>query len=463
MFFQFLTRTLALTMFLPYVCWTSIFGKNEHLNKVSFLSILAVIGVVNFIFLFFSFELVNEGSFFTDKDIGKILMVKAANVSSDKTTGDEKMRSNLVINSGQTLSHILGELGIGSRQIFAITNNDKIKGITLISGQTVRTVYNCNIQYKESEIDSAFAKDSFCPPRYRMCKNCVIHEMQIPLKDKVLVYKNNNGSHVVDLKKLNTKKVYRIVRDKVHSNLYGDALRNNVPVGIISKMLKEYSYILDFQRDIRQNDTFSLIFEEIRSENDELIRHGDLLFADIVLQGRNHQVYLFKNQYYNEKGESIKKTILKTPIDGARISSNFGRRTHPVLGYTREHRGIDFAAPTGTPIYSAGDGVVEFVGLKSGYGNFITIRHNKELKTNYAHLSKFGKIKKGGKVVQRDIIGYVGSTGMVTGPHLHFEMVVMGKKVNPKSRYLNESKKLNYAEMSKFNKFKKDIAKAFSS
>jgi murein DD-endopeptidase MepM/ murein hydrolase activator NlpD len=194
---------------------------------------------------------------------------------------------------------------------------------------------------------------------------------------------------------------------------------------------------VDFQRDIQPGAQFSLFYDSYKDEESGLERPGELLYAKLLLEGTPYEVYRFQAPgdvpgYYTTTGEAVRKALLKTPIDGARINSGFGNRKHPILGYTKMHKGVDFAAPRGTPIMAAGDGIVEKCGPYSSYGNYICIRHNGSTKTAYAHLSRYAKgVHNGTKVRQGQVIGFVGATGRTTGPHLHFELIQNGKHVNP--------------------------------
>jgi murein DD-endopeptidase MepM/ murein hydrolase activator NlpD len=202
-------------------------------------------------------------------------------------------------------------------------------------------------------------------------------------------------------------------------------------------MINLYSFDVDFQRDIRGGDKFEVLFESFYDEKGNRVKDGDVLFASLNLEKkRTLDMYLNKssgkNEYFDAKGNSVRKSLLKTPINGARISSGFGARRHPILGYTKMHKGIDFAAPMGTPIFAAGSGTITHYGLRGGYGNFVQIRHNAEYSTGYGHASRFvKKLRLGSKIKQGETIAYVGSTGRSTGPHLHYEIIFKGKPVNP--------------------------------
>jgi murein DD-endopeptidase MepM/ murein hydrolase activator NlpD len=237
---------------------------------------------------------------------------------------------------------------------------------------------------------------------------------------------------------------------------------------IIVEFARLYGFQIDFQRDIWKNDSFQIIYEEFINEKNNIVDTGEIIFASLNLQNKDYQLYKYeydknKIDYFDENGKSIKKTLMKTPINGARLSSSFGKRKHPILGYTKMHLGTDFAAPTGTPIMASGDGKVIKVGWCGGGGNCVKIKHNSKYQTVYAHMSKFGRgIKKGVRVKQGQIIGYVGSTGLSTGPHLHYEVIENGKKINSQKLKLPSGKTLKGEQRKKFEvaKIKIDVLKS---
>lgn len=246
---------------------------------------------------------------------------------------------------------------------------------------------------------------------------------------------------------------------QIQTSLYGSAARSGIPPQVIAKMIRMYSWSVDFQRDIRRDDQIELLYDVYETEDGDAVKYGDILFASLNLSGIRIPLYRYETDdghvdYYDAKGRSIKKTLMKTPVDGARISSGFGMRKHPVLGYNKMHKGMDFAAPLGTPIYAAGDGVLEKVGRNGGYGNYIRIRHTGSLKTAYAHMHKFGPgISSGKRVKQGDLIGYVGSTGRSTGPHLHYEVLLNDKQVNPNRVDLPVGESLQGKDLEKFKRY----------
>ena len=243
---------------------------------------------------------------------------------------------------------------------------------------------------------------------------------------------------------------------RIDSSLYVAGLEVGLPQSTLAKLIQIFSFDVDFQRDIRRGDTFDLLFDEYRDDSGHVVKSGDILLAQMVLSGKPIRLYRYETRdgrvdYYDAKGKSVRKALLRTPIDGARISSGFGKRRHPILGYTRMHKGLDFAARRGTPIYAAGDGVIEYAGRNGGYGKYVRIRHNGTYKTAYAHMNRYGRgIRKGRRVRQGQVIGYVGSTGRSTGPHLHYEVHKSGRQVNPRSVKLPSGRKLQGRELAAF-------------
>ncbi len=254
----------------------------------------------------------------------------------------------------------------------------------------------------------------------------------------------------------------------ITNSLYNSAVSLGIKPNIIIEFARLYGFQVDFQRDIWKNDSFQIIYEEFVNENNKVVDTGDIIFASLNLQDTDLQLYKFeydknKIDYFDENGKSIKKTLMKTPINGARLSSSYGKRKHPILGYTKMHTGTDFAAPTGTPIMASGDGKVTKAGWCGGGGNCVKIKHNSSYQTVYAHMSKFGRgIKKGVRVKQGQIIGYVGSTGMSTGPHLHYEVIENGKKINSQKLKLPSGKILKGQDRKMFevSKIKIDVLKS---
>ena len=250
----------------------------------------------------------------------------------------------------------------------------------------------------------------------------------------------------------------RLVRTggTIRSSLYIAARNAGVPAPVLMDFIRIYSWDVDFQRGIRPGDEFEILFEKLFTEDGEFARYGNILHGNLILSQDQYPLYRYKTgkgliDYFNDKGQSARKALMRTPINGARLSSGFGKRRHPILGYTKMHRGLDFAAPRGTPIYAAGDGVIVRRGRNGSYGHYIRIRHNSDFETAYAHLSRYhSRAKQGQRVRQGQIIGYVGTTGRSTGPHLHYEILRHNRQVNPLRVKMPSGTKLRGKELARF-------------
>ena len=265
--------------------------------------------------------------------------------------------------------------------------------------------------------------------------------------------------------KLEKEIIYK--ENLIVQSLYRAATDQKIPANIIIEFAGIYGFQVDFQRDIRKNDKFQIMYEIFLDEKKKIVETGEILFANLKLSGQDNDLYHFdynnSQGHYDKNGKSVKKALMKTPINGARLSSPFGMRKHPIDGYNKMHRGTDFAAPMGTPIMASGDGIIKKAGWCGGGGNCVKIKHNSTYQTIYAHMSKFARgIKPGVRVKQGQTIGYVGSTGKSTGPHLHYEVIVNGKKVNSQKLKLPSGKILKGEERKLFetSKIKIDILKS---
>ena len=332
-----------------------------------------------------------------------------------------------IIKSGETFELILNEINIDKlekKKILEFLSKNKIK-LNIFENQKI--VF---------EIDNLDTKK--------------IKKVTIPInKKKDLILSSNEKSFEFKeiTKKLRLTNVYK--ENFISSSLYKAAIDKKIDPNIIVQFAQIYGFQVDFQRDIRKNDSFQIVYEEYKNEDNKIVDFGNILYANLILQGKSLELYYFKSDkekiddHFEANGQSIKKTLMKTPINGARLSSSYGMRKHPILGYNKMHQGTDFAAPMGTPIMASGSGVILKSGWCGGGGNCVKIRHNSTYSTVYAHMSKFARgIKKGLRVKQGQIIGYVGSTGMSTGPHLHYEVIQNGKKINSQTLKLPSGKKL---------------------
>tara|TARA_B100001057_G_scaffold141829_1_gene141527 strand:+ start:53 stop:1345 length:1293 start_codon:yes stop_codon:yes gene_type:complete len=269
---------------------------------------------------------------------------------------------------------------------------------------------------------------------------------QISNKQRIILTQdtsNKNFEQKIVLTKLEKKIVYN--ESTILKSLYKSATDQKVPSNIIIEFARIYGFQVDFQRDIRKRDRFQIMYEAYVDDNKKLIETGNILFANLILSGEDNSLFYFDEEknagHYDKNGKSVKKALMKTPINGARLSSPFGMRKHPIDGFNKMHKGTDFAAPTGTPIMASGSGVIKKAGWCGGGGNCVVIKHNSTYQTIYAHMSKFAKgIRNGVRVKQGQTIGYVGSTGKSTGPHLHYEVLINGKKVNSQTLKLPSGK-----------------------
>ena len=348
--------------------------------------------------------------------------------------------------SGETFDKILENYAIEKKEINKIKNSLK-KKINLNKLSTKQ-----NIQFKLDKTNNKIQEFVY----------------QISNTQKIYLKRNTVNDffneEIISIK-LNKEIIYS--ENTITQSLYKAASDRNIPPNIIIEFARIYGFQVDFQRDIRKQDKFQIMYEIFLNEKKEIIQTGEILFANLKLSGQNNSLYYFDNEgsegHYDKNGKSVKKALMKTPINGARLSSSFGMRKHPIDGFNKMHRGTDFAAPMGTPIMASGDGVVMKAGWCGGGGNCVKIRHNSTYQTIYAHMSKFARgIKSGVRVKQGQTIGYVGSTGKSTGPHLHYEVVVNGKKVNSQNLKLPSGKILKGKERKLFEtkKIKLDVLKS---
>jgi len=350
------------------------------------------------------------------------------------------------IKSGETFDKILNEYSINKEEIKAI--KESLSKKTNIN----RLNTNQKIQITIDQTNNKIKEFIF----------------QISSTEKIFLSKENVNERfnqeVLTLK-LDKKIIYS--EDIIKQSLYKAAINQNIPPNIIIEFARIYGFQVDFQRDIRQLDKFQIMYEVFTDKNNKIIETGEILYANLKLSGQDNSLYYFDKKenkgHYDKNGKSIQKALMKTPINGARLSSSFGMRKHPIDGFNKMHRGTDFAAPLGTPIMASGNGIVKKAGWCGGGGNCVKIRHNSTYETVYAHMSKFARgIKSGVRVKQSQIIGYVGSTGKSTGPHLHYEVIINGKKVNSQTLKLPSGKVLKGKDRELFetNKIRLNVLKS---
>lgn len=343
---------------------------------------------------------------------------------------------------GDTLLGFLRRGGINASEAFEISGALKGK----VPAHALKTGQRMDVLLERSPINP---------------EELAFKELKIIYPEKLVqvARQPDGGLSVDDISKPLTKKMVRSGA-VIRGSLVGAAEKAGIPSNVVQSIINAYSYEVDFQREIQEGDQFEIVYESMRDEHGKHVRSGEVLYAQLVLSGKPLRIYYYTDStgqagFYNEEGKSIKRALLRTPINGARVSSRFGMRMHPVLGYSKMHRGVDFAAPIGTPIYAAGDGRVTEAGRKGAYGNYIRIRHSGEFSTAYAHLSRYASgLRKGTRVKQGQVIGYVGNTGRSTGPHLHFELIKGNKQINPSSVKSVSAGALNKREMVRFKQQK---------
>ena len=300
----------------------------------------------------------------------------------------------------------------------------------------------------------------------------ILAELSIDLnvKQRLRVARLLDGAFIAGFVTRPLKTVQRKAEGIIKSSLYEAASRKNVSAKTLAKLIRIFSYDVDFQRDIRKGDIFKIFYEVLMDDGGHIVDSGEILYSSLTLSGTGLSVYKFTSKdqsiddYFDDQGQSVKKALMRTPIDGARLTSSYGNRKHPTLGYTKMHRGVDFGAPRGTPIFAAGDGVVDKLGTHGAYGNYIRLRHGPVYQTAYAHLHKFASgLQAGKRVKQGDTIGFVGSTGRSTGPHLHYEVLKNGKQVNPLGVKLPSGMLLQGSELNKFRKERQRLLDQFAS
>jgi len=331
---------------------------------------------------------------------------------------------NHKIKSGETFDKILSGFSIEKEEIIAIK-------------ESLLKKFNINKLNTNQKIEIVLDKT-----------NNKIKEFIFQISNTEKIYLSKN---IGDLKfnektitvKLEKKIIYK--ENVILQSLYKAAVEQNIPPNTIIEFARIYGFQVDFQRDIRKEDKFQIMYEVFIDVNNKIIETGEILFANLKLSGQDNALYYFDKEnvegHYDKNGKSVQKALMKTPINGARLSSSFGMRKHPIDGFNKMHKGTDFAAPKGTPIMASGNGIIKKAGWCGGGGNCVKIRHNSTYETVYAHMSKFARgIKKGVRVKQGQTIGYVGSTGKSTGPHLHYEVIVNGKKVNSQKLKLPSGK-----------------------
>jgi len=417
----------------------TLFFKNFNIIGLVFLTVLTIL-----ISYYFNYQKKSDEEKYNNF-INNIYFKKTLNEIINNLEPKYKIY-NHKIKSGETFDKILESYSIDKDEIQAIKENLSKK----ININKLNT--NQKIQINLDQTNNKIKEFIF----------------QISNTEKISLSRKNQDTkfdqEIITLK-LNKKIIYK--ENIILQSLYKSAVDQNIPPNTIVEFARIYGFQVDFQRDIRKQDKFQIMYEVFIDENKKIIQTGEILFANLKLSGQDNSLYFFNEQgsegHYDKNGKSVQKALMKTPINGARLSSSFGMRKHPIDGFNKMHRGTDFAAPMGTPIMASGNGIIKKAGWCGGGGNCVKIRHNSTYETIYAHMSKFARgIKSGVRVKQGQTIGYVGSTGKSTGPHLHYEVVVNGKKVNSQTLKLPSGKILKGKNRKLFeiNKIRLDVLKS---
>jgi murein DD-endopeptidase MepM/ murein hydrolase activator NlpD len=417
----------------------TLFFKNFNIIGLVFLTVLTIL-----ISYYFNYQKKSDEEKYNNF-INNIYFKKTLNEIINNLEPKYKIY-NHKIKSGETFDKILESYSIDKDEIQAIKENLSKK----ININKLNT--NQKIQINLDQTNNKIKEFIF----------------QISNTEKISLSRKNQDTkfdqEIITLK-LNKKIIYK--ENIILQSLYKSAVDQNIPPNTIVEFARIYGFQVDFQRDIRKQDKFQIMYEVFIDENKKIIQTGEILFANLKLSGQDNSLYFFNEQgsegHYDKNGKSVQKALMKTPINGARLSSSFGMRKHPIDGFNKMHRGTDFAAPMGTPIMASGNGIIKKAGWCGGGGNCVKIRHNSTYETIYAHMSKFARgIKIGVRVKQGQTIGYVGSTGKSTGPHLHYEVVVNGKKVNSQTLKLPSGKILKGKNRKLFeiNKIRLDVLKS---
>lgn len=391
------------------------------------------------------------GGIGTDRlDAEIVAQPDTAATETPRTAGPQE--KTVKIGSGDTLTGVLSRAGLSSAEAYQVVQAVKkhVDPRSLRPGQTL----NIKLDPQEDQQGG-----------YQFA---ALNMAVDALRTVSVARGEAEAAYHADLHEKEVKKSFYVQEAEVQNSLFGSAAKAGIPQAVVAEAIRIYSWDIDFQRDVHRGDKLQVMYEQFETEDGVKVKTGNILYARLTLGGEDVPIYRYEMKdgrvdYFQPNGRSIRKTLMKTPIDGARVSSGFGMRRHPIQGYNKMHKGMDFAAPTGTPIYAAGDGVIDKSGRVSGYGNYVRIRHNSQMKTAYAHMSRIGAgMTNGKRVRQGEIIGYVGTTGNSTGPHLHYEVLVNNVQVNPRGVNLPTGEILEGEQLRVFQAHARDIDRDFS-
>ena len=329
---------------------------------------------------------------------------------------------NIIVKAGSTITQTLQENRVGS-----IDRNNVVQELKKhINIRDIKTGTHFKINYKPGETTN------------EICLNYL--SIKKGFAKEVRITRNKQGTFTAKTIVHPTDSRHQLVQGRIRTCFYQDARKQGLDTRMLHKVVQALGYKFDLQRDLHPGDQFRILFEKKVNKKTGAEKQEKCLLVEVILRGKKTRIYYFKRQrhvdvdFFDKKGQGLKSYFLRTPVDGARLSSGYGYRSHPILGYTKMHRGVDFAAPRGTPVMAAGNGTIVCMGRRGSYGNYMRIRHISGYSTAYAHLNGFKKgLRVGSRVKQGNVIAYVGATGRVTGAHLHFELLKSGRQINPKS------------------------------
>ena len=397
---------------------------------------LATIAILILIPLLFFF-LLNHNLFKQNQKVKSLngFQIETKNIHSIfvQRLKNQDIKKNLSMKKGQSLNVILSNAGVSQKEIINVS-------------KLLQKYLNLKKINKNHNFQIIMNKEKGTLGRLTV---------NIDNITSLHIFKKDNEFIANKIEKVLYKKT-SLSEGIIKSSLFRAAQKDNIEAEVIVEFARIFGFEIDFQRDIRKNDIFQIVYDKFIDDDGEVQKNGDIIYAYMKNKGKEIALYRYVDQkgiagYYQTNGKSIEKALMKTPINGARLSSTFGMRKHPILGYNKMHRGTDFAAPKGTPIMASGSGTIEVVKWWGAYGKYIRIKHNSKYKTAYAHLNNYARgIKPGVKVKQGQIIGYVGSTGRSTGPHLHYEVLVNGKRKNSQRLKLPSGRTLKGTDREKF-------------
>ncbi len=386
------------------------------------------------------------------------LQREAGNIGGGRNAEDPNAIKNrpgvntrtLTIDNGGTLMGMLQDAGVSQQDSLAVIDAMK----DLYSPRSVRAgqAFEASFGLEETLFPKRFIQ---APQAEPTSLRLLSLSFSPSIEREIRVNLAAPGQYVVEdiAKELDSR--FQHAGATIDSSLYLAAMQAGIPAAIVVEMIHMFSYDVDFQRDVQPGDQFEVFFNHYYTPEGEPAKSGEIMTASMTLGGKERTLYRYEtpdgDEFFDAEGNSARSLLMKTPVDGARISSSFGVRRHPVLGYTRMHKGIDFAVPTGTPIMAAGNGTVEVAGRAGGYGNLLVIRHANGYSTAYGHLSRFANgVTKGARVRQGEIVAYSGMTGLATGPHLHYEIRENGTQVNPNAVQVASGRKLEGDELTAY-------------